>query len=403
MSWNPNDVVIAAVGRSPIGRARKGSLKELRPDDLATQIVSNVVDQVEGLREQPIEDMIIGCAEPQDEHGGNIARRIAIQAGMTNLPGTTVNRFCASSVQATRMAFHGIRAGEGDAYIVGGVESISRYYQHEDSDNPLFDEAKQRAKEQAMNTDTWVDPQDAGLLPDIYLPMGLTAEFVARHKSVSREAQDAYAARSQQRAVAAQESGFAAREIIPVQLPDGTCVDTDDSPRPGTTAEKLAELSPAFLPNGTVTAGNACPLNDGASAAVILSGARASALGATPRARIISTAVSALSPEIMGLGPVEASKIALQRAKLTVTDLDAVEINEAFAAQVIPSADELGINHDILNPHGGAIALGHPFGATGVRMLGTLINDLETLDGTFGLLSLCIGGGQGMAMVIERI
>ena len=367
MSWNPDDVVIVAVGRSPIGRARKGSLKDLRPDDLATQIVNNVVDQVPGLREHDIEDMIIGCAEPQDEHGGNIARRIAVQAGMMKLPGTTINRFCASSVQATRMAFHGIRAGEGDAYIVGGVEAISRYHQHEDSDNPLFDEAKARAQEQAMHTDSWVDPYDAGHLPDIYLPMGITAEFVARHKSVSRQAQDEYAARSQQRAVAAQEAGFFAREIIPVRLPDGTCVETDDSPRSGTTVEKLAELSPAFLPNGTVTAGNACPLNDGASAAVILSGARASALDNQPRARIISTAVSALSPEIMGLGPVEASKIALKRASLTVTDLDAVEINEAFAAQVLPSAIELGIDHEVLNPHGGAIALGHPFGATGVH------------------------------------
>lgn len=403
MSWNPDDVVVAAIGRSPIGRAGKGALKDLRPDDLATQIVSSVVDQVDGLREQQIEDLIIGCAEPHDEQGGNIARRIAVQAGIMNLPGTTVNRFCASSVQATRMAFHGIRAGEGDAYIVGGVESISRSYQHENSDNPRFDEAKQRAEHQAMETDTWIDPQEVDQLPDIYLPMGYTAEFVARHKNVSRKAQDAYAARSQQRAVAAQESGFAAREIIPVKLYDGSVVETDDSPRPGTTMEKLSELSPVFVPNGTVTAGNACPLNDGASAAVILSGARATALGAAPKARLLSSAVSALSPEIMGLGPVKASKIALQRANLTVADMDAVEINEAFAAQVIPSAAELGISDDILNPHGGAIALGHPFGATGVRMLGTLINDLETMDGTFGLLSLCIGGGQGMAMVIERL
>jgi acetyl-CoA C-acetyltransferase len=403
MSWDPDDVVIAAIGRSPIGRARKGSLVQMRPDDLATQIIQAVVERVPGLLDDPVEDLVLGCAQPQDEHGQNIARRVAVQAGLDQVPGSTVNRFCASSIQATRTAFHGIRSGEGDAYIVAGVECISRYRPAEESSNPLFAEAHARARAQATGTSEWHDPRDQGALPDIYIPMGLTAEFVARHTGTTRQEQDAYAARSQQRAVAAQQAGVLAREIIPVRLPDGTVVDADDSPRPGTTVEKLAELSPAFVPNGTVTAGNACPLNDGAGAAVVLSGRRASELDVQPLARIRSSAVSALSPEIMGLGPVDATRIALQRAGMTVKDLDTVEFNEAFAAQVVPSARRLGLNEETLNPHGGAIALGHPFGATGIRMLGSVINNLQILDGQLGLATLCVGGGQGMAMVIERL
>jgi acetyl-CoA C-acetyltransferase len=403
MNWDPDDVVIAAIGRSPIGRAKKGSLVSIRPDDLATQVVQAVLGRIPGLLDGPVEDLVLGCAEPHDEHGGNIARRVAVQAGLDQVPGSTVNRFCASSIQATRTAFHGIRSGEGEAYIVAGIECVSRYRPAEDSDNPVFAEAGARARQQATDTSEWHDPREQGGFPDIYIPMGLTAEFVARHTGTTRQEQDAYAARSQQRAVAAQQAGVLAREIIPVTLPDGTVVDADDSPRPGTTVEGLAGLNPAFLPDGTVTAGNACPLNDGAAAAVVLSGRRAAELGVSPLARIRSSAVSALSPEIMGLGPVDATRIALQRAGLTVSNLDAVELNEAFAAQVIPSARQLGLDEETLNPHGGAIALGHPFGATGVRMLGSLINDLQTLDGQLGLATLCVGGGQGMAMVIERL
>lgn len=403
MNWEQDDVLIAAIGRSPIGRAKKGSLVSVRPDDLAAQVIRSILERVPGLLDGPVEDLIVGCAVPRDEHGDNLARRVAIQVGCDQIPGSTVNRFCASSIQATRMAFHGIRAGEGDAYVVAGVECVSRYRPTEDSANPLFAEATERARWQALSTTQWHDPRDQGEMPDIYIPMGLTAEFVARHTGTTRTDQDAYAARSQQRAGAAQQAGVLAREIISVTLPDGTVVDTDDSPRPGTSVEKLAELNPAFLPEGTVTAGNACPLNDGAAAAVVLSGRRASELEVEPLARIRSSAVSALSPEIMGLGPVEATRIALRRAGLTVGDLDAVELNEAFAAQVIPSARLLGLDEETLNPHGGAIALGHPFGATGVRMLGSLINDLRTLDGQLGLATLCVGGGQGMAMVIERL
>lgn len=403
MSWNPDDAVIAAVGRSPIGRARKGAFKDIRPDDLAAQVIGAVMDRVSGLTEGTIEDLVLGCAQPEGEHGDNIARRVAVMLGRDDVPGTTVNRFCASSLQAARMAFHGIRAGEGDAYVIGGVESVSRYGQVDSPENPVFDEARARAQQQARETGSWQNPRLDGSLPDVYLPMGLTAEFVARHTGTTREDQDAYAARSQQRAARAQDEGFMTREIIPVRLPDGSLVDADDSLRRGTTTEKLAELSPAFLEDGTVTAGNACPLNDGASAAVILSGRRATDLGITPLARIVSSAVTGLSPEIMGLGPVEASRVALHRAGLEVGDLDAVELNEAFAAQVLPTARQLGLDEERLNPHGGAIALGHPFGSTGARMLGTLINDLQTLDGQLGLATLCVGGGQGMAMVIERL
>lgn len=403
MSWNPDDAVIAAVGRSPIGRARKGALKDIRPDDLAAQVVGAVMDRVPGLTEGTIEDLVFGCAQPEGEHGGNIARRVAVMLGRDDVPGTTVNRFCASSLQAARMAFHGIRAGEGDAYVIGGVESVSRYGQIDSAENPLFDDARAHAQRQARETGSWQDPRLGGSLPDVYLPMGLTAEFVARHTGTTRQDQDAYAARSQQRAARAQDEGFMAREIIPVRLPDGSVVDTDDSLRRGTTTATLAELSPAFLEDGTVTAGNACPLNDGASAAVILSGRRATELGITPLARIVSSAVTGLSPEIMGLGPVDASRAALRRAGIQVGDLDAVELNEAFATQSLACIRELGLDEDKVNTWGGAIALGHPLGSSGSRITITLLNRLEQEGGTRGIATLCVGVGQGSAIAIERV
>lgn len=399
----PDDAVVVAAARSPIGRARKGSLVDVRPDDLLAQVGKAVIEKIPGLMDSGVEDFMVGCAEPHDEHGMNIARKVAVLMGYDGLPGATINRFCASSLQALRSAFHSIRAGEGDAYLVGGVEAVSRYHpQTEGTRNPRFDEARDGVQAK-VNDAGWTDPRENGALPDYYIPMGLTAEFVARNTGTSREDQDRFAAQSQQRATAAVKSGVMQHEIVPVTSPAGEIVTVDDGPRPNTTVGTLAQLQPAFIENGTVTAGNACPLNDGAAAAAVVSGRRAKQLEATPRARIISSAVTALSPEIMGLGPVEASRLALQRAGLSAEDLDAVELNEAFAAQVVPTIRQLGLDEAIVNPHGGAIALGHPFGATGIRLVGALINDLETHDGQFGLATLCVGGGQGMAMVIERI
>jgi acetyl-CoA C-acetyltransferase len=330
---------------------------------------------------------------------------VAIRLGHDTLPGATVNRFCASSLQATRMAFHALRAGEGEAYLVGGVECVSRYQQHEPANDPAYAAAGARTREIAESGQIaeWLDPRDRDEQPDIYIPMGLTAENVAALTGTTREEQDAFAARSQQRASAAVASGFFADEIVPVTLPDGTVVTDDDGPRPGTTVETLAGLNPVFIEQGTVTAGNACPLNDGASAAVIMTGRKARELGIEPLARIISTGVSGLSPEIMGLGPVESSRLALERAGLTPDDLDIVEINEAFAAQVIPSAKQIGVDLEKVNPYGGAIALGHPFGSTGVRMLTTLMHGLREQGGRYGLATLCVGGGQGMAVVVENL
>lgn len=403
MNLKPDDAVIVSTGRSPIGRARKGSLVDMRPDDLLAQVTEAVLNNVPGAVESGIEDFLVGCAEPHDEQSSNIARNVAVLLGHDQLPGTTINRFCASSLQALRNAYHGIRSGEGEAYLIGGVETVSRYRpQHEDTQNPKYVAAGEAAKAK-LAENRWADPREDGQLPDYYIPMGYTAEFVAQHTNTSRADQDRFAAMSQQRAVAAQEAGFMEREIVPIATPSGATVTTDDGPRPNTTAESLAQLQPAFTENGTVTAGNACPLNDGAAAALVVSGRRAEELGATPLARIVSSAVTALSPEIMGLGPVEASRVALQRAGITVNDLDAVELNEAFAAQIVPTIEQLGLDENIVNPHGGAIALGHPFGATGIRMIGTLINDLSTFDGRYGLATLCVGGGQGMAMVIERL
>jgi acetyl-CoA C-acetyltransferase len=402
------EAVIVSTARSPIGRAMKGSLVSMRPDDLAAQMVRAALDKVPALNPHQIDDLILGCGLPGGESGFNMARVVAVELGYDFLPGTTVNRYCSSSLQTTRMAFHAIKAGEGDAFISAGVETVSRFGKGNsdswpDTKNPLFDEAQERSAAAAAGADEWHDPRADGNVPDIYIAMGQTAENVAILTGISREDQDHWGVRSQNRAEEAIKNGFFEREITPVALPDGTTVTTDDGPRPGTTYEKVSELKPVFRPNGTVTAGNACPLNDGAAALVITSDAKAKELGLTPLARIVSTGVSGLSPEIMGLGPIEASKKALARAGMSISDIDLYEINEAFAVQVLGSARELGMDEDKLNVSGGAIALGHPFGMTGARIATTLLNNLQTHDKTLGLETMCVGGGQGMAMVIERL
>ena len=384
------EALIVAAGRSPIGRAHKGSLVDVRPDDLAALVICRVLEQVPELPPAQIEDIICGTASPAGEQGHNLARVLGILTGL-NTPGTTVNRFCSSSLQTTRMAAHAIWAGEGDVFLSVGVECVSRYpHGHA---NPA----------EACNPRLL--PGNAEGFPDIYISMGETAENVARREGVTREDMDLFAARSQQRAVRSQQDGFFEREIVPVPLPNGEVMTRDDGPRPNTTPEVLATLKPAFREDGRVTAGNACPLNDGAAAVVVMSDRKAHELGIKPLARIVSTGLSALEPEIMGLGPIEASRQALQRARMTIDDIDIVEINEAFAAQVLPSARALGIDPygEKLNPHGGAIALGHPFGMTGARIMCTLLNGLRTDDKTIGLETMCVGGGQGMAMVVERL
>jgi acetyl-CoA C-acetyltransferase len=417
------EAVIVAAARSPIGRAFKGSLRDLRPDDLTRTIVRAALDQVPQLDPATdIDDLILGCGAPGGEQGFNMARVVAVLLGYDNLPGTTITRYCSSSLQTTRMAFHAIKAGEGDAFISAGVEMVSRA-RFGTSDNPPVDEsadprnksrnpwtnkvfapAQSRTNERTQaGTPAWSDPRQAGDLPDIYIAMGQTAENVAQLTGTSREEQDEFACRSQNLAEEAIKNGFWAREIVPVELPDGTIVDTDDGPRPGVTLDALSGLKPVFRPDGTVTAGNACPLNDGAAALVVMSDTKARELGLTPLARIVSTGVTGLSPEIMGLGPVEASKQALARAGMSIGDIDLVEINEAFAAQVVPSYKQLGIDLDRLNVNGGSIAVGHPFGMTGARITTTLINSLRTHDKQFGLETMCVGGGQGMAMIIERL
>jgi acetyl-CoA C-acetyltransferase len=404
------EAVIVAAARSPIGRALKGSLIEMRPDDLAARIVGAALAQVPQLDPGEIDDLHLGCGEPYDEQGANMARRVAVQLGLEGLPGTTVNRYCASSLQTTRMAMHAIRAGEGKAFISAGVECVSRYADPlaggatpDKYKNPDFADAVARSERLAETNDRWRDPREEGALPDVYLAMGQTAENVATSRGITREEQDHFAVRSQQRAEGAIAAGFFEREITPVELADGSHVAADDGPRPGTTYEKVAALKPVFRAAGTVTAANACPLNDGAAAMVVMSDDRARELGIEPLARVVSTAVSGLSPEIMGLGPVEASRRALALAGMTIRDVDLVEINEAFAVQVIASAQDLGIDEDKLNVHGGAIALGHPFGMTGARIATTLLNGLRSRDTEIGLETMCVGGGQGMAMVLERL
>lgn len=404
------EAVIVSTARTPIGRAFKGSLKDIRPDDLSVQVIRAALDKVPGLDPAQVEDLYWGCAEPSGRQGSNLARVIAVLAGYDHLPGATINRFCASSVQTTRMAYHAIKAGEGDVFISGGVECVSQYLNWSgaggsegDAQNPLFAEAQARSAEMARTNEKWHDPREDGLLPDVYLAMGQTAENVATLRGVSRERQDEWGVTSQNRAEKAIADGFFEREIAPVTLPDGTVVSKDDGPRAGVTLEGVSQLQPVFREQGTITAGNCCPLNDGAAAVVVMSDTKAKELGLTPLARVVATGVSALSPEIMGLGPVEASRQALARAGMSITDMDLYEINEAFAAQVLPSADDLGMDFDKLNVHGGAIALGHPFGSTGARITTTLLNGLEARDGQFGLETMCVGGGQGMAIIYERL
>ncbi|MFF2453740.1 acetyl-CoA C-acetyltransferase [Isoptericola sp. NPDC058082] len=405
------EAYIVATARSPIGRAHKGSLKDVRADDLAARMVAAAVEQVPGLDPARIDDLLLGCGLPGGRQGMNMARVVAVLNGWDSVPGTTVTRYCSSSLQTTRMAFHAIRAGEGDVFVSAGVESVSGMAVGSsdeipgvDLTNPRFADALERTAKRAVGgAGTWTDPRADGALPDAYVAMGQTAENVADLRGISRRDQDEFAARSQQRAEAANADGFWARDITPVTLDDGTVVSADDGPRPGTTVERLATLDPVFRPDGTVTAGNACPLNDGAAAVVVVSGRVVDELGLTPLARIVSTGVTGLSPEIMGLGPVGASRQALARAGLGIDDMDLVEINEAFAAQVIASALELGIEDERLNVHGGAIAVGHPFGMTGARITSTLINGLEVSGGRYGLETMCVGGGQGMAMVLERV
>ncbi|HZB48164.1 MAG TPA: acetyl-CoA C-acetyltransferase [Mycobacteriales bacterium] len=402
------EAVIVATARSPIGRAGKGTMTQLRPDDLAATIVQAALDKVPQLDPGTIDDLMVGCGLPGGEQGFNLARVVSILLGHDRLPGTTVTRYCASSLQTTRMAFHAIKAGEGDVFVSAGVECVSRYAKGNsdawpDTRNPVFTEAWERTETAAGGGVEWHDPRADGKVPDIYIAMGQTAENLAQAKGITREDMDAFGVRSQNLAEKAIADGFWEREITPVTTPDGTVVSRDDGPRPGVTMEGVAGLKPVFRPDGRVTAGNCCPLNDGAAAVVVMSDTRARELGVTPLARIVSTGVSALSPEIMGLGPVESSRRALAKAGLTIDDIDLVEINEAFAAQVIPSYRDLGIDLDKLNVNGGAIAVGHPFGMSGARITTTLVNSLQWHDKTLGLETMCVGGGQGMAMVLERL
>ncbi|SES11980.1 acetyl-CoA C-acetyltransferase [Actinokineospora terrae] len=404
----PEAVIVSAV-RSPIGRAGKGSLVDIRPDDLTAQMVRAALDRVPALDPTDIDDLMLGCGLPGGEQGNNIGRIVSVLLGYDFLPGCTVTRYCASSLQTTRMALHAIKAGEGEVFISAGVETVSRFAKGSsdswpDTHNPIFAEAEARTAAVAESgADEWHDPRLDGRVPNAYLAMGQTAENLALAKGITREEMDHFGVRSQNRAEQAIKDGFWAREITPVTLPDGRVVETDDGPRAGVNYEKTATLQPVFRPDGRVTAGNCCPLNDGAAALVIMSDRKAAELGLTPLARIVATGVSGLSPEIMGLGPVEASRRALAIAGLSISDIDLVEINEAFAAQVIPSARELGVDDDKLNVNGGAIAVGHPFGMTGARIATTLINSLQWHDKQFGLETMCVGGGQGMAMVLERL
>ena len=398
----PEAVIVDAI-RTPIGRAVKGSLKTVRADELAATPIRALIERNPDVDFSQTNDVLMGAASGIGEQGYNVGRNAALLAGLDHhVPGCTVNRFCASSLMTIRMASHAVRAGEGDQYIAAGVEAVSRA----GLGAGMMDEAKHPK----LNG-------SEGSLYDVYIPMGLTAENVAERCHVSREAQDEWAVISQNRAVESQQSGHFDEEIVPVTVPahtdtdkEGnevdvpeTVVSKDDGPRPGTTMEVLAQLKPAFKPDGTVTAGNACPLNDGGAAVLVMSDEKARALGLTPKARIVASTVAAIRPEIMGLGPIPAIEKLLEATGMKIADIDVIEINEAFAAQIVPCKEELGIDEEKLNPFGGAIALGHPFGMTGARIMTTLINDLETLDGTYGIESMCVAGGMGMAMLVERM
>ena len=403
------EAVIVATARTPIGRAVKGSLASFRPDNLTVLAIQAAMEKVPQVDPSMIDDLILGCGLPGGQQGSNMARVVGILLGWDNVPGTTVTRYCSSSLQTTRMAMHAIRAGEGDVFVSAGTELVSSF-QYGNSDNipgtqnPAFDDAKARsAKIAETGADSWVDPRTEGNLPDVYIAMGQTAENVARLKNISREDMDAFGVRSQNLAEKAIADGFWEREITPVTTPDGEVVSKDDGPRAGVTLEAVSQLKPVFRPDGRVTAGNCCPLNDGSAAVVIMSDTKAKELGIKPLARIVSTGVTGLSPEIMGLGPVEATKKALHYAGMTIDDIDLAEINEAFAAQVIPSYRELNLPEEKVNVNGGAIAVGHPFGMTGARITGTLLNSLEWHDKSIGLETMCVGGGQGMAMILERL
>ena len=402
------EAVIVSTARSPIGKANKGSLKDMRPDDLTVQMVQAALDKVPALDPHEINDLMLGCGLPGGESGNNMGRVVAVMLGLDDVPGTTITRYCSSSVQTTRMAFHAIKAGEGDAYISAGVETVSRFAKGTsdhipDTRNPLFAEASDRTDELAQGGQQWHDPRQDGKLPDVYIAMGQTAENVAQMKGLSRQELDEFGVRSQNLAEKAIADGFWAKEITPVTLPDGSTVEKDDGPRAGVTYDAVKDLKPVFRPDGVVTAGNCCPLNDGAAAVVIMSDAKARDLGLTPLARIVSTGLTGLSPEIMGMGPVEATRQALKHADMSIGDIDLVEINEAFAAQVVPSYQELGIDIDRLNVNGGSIAVGHPFGMTGARLQATMVNSLQHHDKQTGLITMCVGGGQGMALILERL
>jgi acetyl-CoA C-acetyltransferase len=402
------EAVIVSVARSPIGRANKGSLKDFRPDELTALIVRTALDKIPALDRKLVDDLYLGCGLPGGESGHNMGRIVNVLNDMDEVPGATITRYCASSVQTTRMAFHAIKAGEGDVFISAGVETVSRFAKGTSDHipgtrNEVFADAEARTEKLAAGGQDWHDPREDGLLPDAYVAMGQTAENVARLRGLDRKELDEFAVRSQNLAEKAINDGFWAREITPVTLPDGTVVSADDGPRAGVTYDAIASLEPVFRPDGVVTAGNCCALNDGAAAVVIMSDTKAAELGLQPLARIVSTGVSGLSPEIMGLGPVEATRRALANADMSIGDIDLVEINEAFAAQVVPSYQDLGIDLDRLNVNGGAIAVGHPFGMTGARLQNTLLNSLEWHDKTTGLITMCVGGGQGMALILERL
>jgi acetyl-CoA C-acetyltransferase len=402
------EAVIVSAARSPIGRANKGSLVDFRPDDLTATIIQAALAKVPELDPTTIDDHYLGCGLPGGESGNNMARVVNVLLGLDEVPGATITRYCSSSVQTTRMAFHAIKAGEGQAFISAGVETVSRFSKGTsdhwpDTQNHEFDDAKARTEATAQSNETWHDPRADDKIPDVYIAMGQTAENVATLRGLQRQELDEFGVRSQNLAEKAIADGFWEREITPVTRPDGSVVSQDDGPRAGVTYEAVSQLQPVFRPDGVVNAGNCCPLNDGAAAVIVMSDTRADELGIKPLARIVATGVSGLSPEIMGLGPVEATKRALAHAGMSIGDIDLVEINEAFAAQVVPSYQDLGIDIDRLNVNGGAIAVGHPFGMTGARLQNTMLNSLDFHDKTTGLITMCVGGGQGMALILERL